>query len=837
MAISIDIKETELWKRAFSHKPNDATAIKELTESLLAELRAMRSKVDEITKSIQADMPGLTVHDLSHLDAVWEMADRIFNVKDSINPAEGFVLASAILIHDAALTLAAYPNGINDLMGTVEWKDAIRIELRKAGHEKANAIDPANPPEEVRKAVVWQLLRKKHAEQATTMTTQEWRYGNKSQFLIDNLEFREEFGEIIGQIAASHHWPIDQVQNTFSDPLSHIVGAPSSWTVDALKLACILRVADAIQVDSRRAPIFRFLLSQPSGTSLDHWTYQQKLRPPTLKNGQLKFDSRSSFTPDQAEAWWLCYEWLKMADREIQDANSLLVENNRAPLACSGIHGNTASSLAKTVKVKDWAPIDCTLQISDIPSLIKRFGGESLYGDHPEVVIRELVQNAADAVRARELLIGSHEGKISLSIESDEKGAFLCVQDNGVGMSTKTLTRSLLDFGTSFWRSDQVVDEFPGLIGNGFQAGGQFGIGFFSVFMLGKRVSVVSRRYNAGYDDTYELQFRSGLNLRPVLLKTDGSLLPEAGTMVRVWLENYEFGDLRELTYRLFPALEVNLFVKPYREKAELVIKAGDWRTAAFDDLTFRLSDRSSRENSWLPASELRSNEKLIGRAAIPTRRYVNARGVVVDEQGIMICERGDFVGVIQGAVTTAKRDEARLIADRKCRQQWANDQAKLLLQANLPAQETLLAAHNLIRFNTTSKKIPILYHDGVLITEAEFAGLIEGQSLFAVLLASELSTCIDFEDEAEGLLMYELSHKDSGFPVFMGVDCTFAGRLSSAHEQPLIERLTRVTGNVWKGIPRVSYFESDEWKDFLDSEYDPRETYPEVYHFRTAEA
>jgi len=58
------------------------------------------------------------------------------------------------------------------------------------------------------------------------------------------------------------------------------------------------------------------------------------------------------------------------------------------------------------------------------------------------------------------------------------------VTDNGVGMSLSTISHSLLNFGSSFWHGDDVHDEFPGLKTAGFKSVGQFGIGFFSVFMF-----------------------------------------------------------------------------------------------------------------------------------------------------------------------------------------------------------------------------------------------------------------------------------------------------------------------------------------------------------------
>lgn len=126
--------------------------------------------------------------------------------------------------------------------------------------------------------------------------------------------------------------------------------------------------------------------------------------------------------------------------------------------------------------------------------------------------IRELIQNARDAIAARRLLEGrpADWGQVSVRIRGEGEDHWLDVSDTGVGMSSTVLTRTLLDFGASLWDSEAVADEFPGLLSKGFQHVGRFGIGFFSVFMLGQTVRVTTRRYDEGPLDTRVLEFATG---------------------------------------------------------------------------------------------------------------------------------------------------------------------------------------------------------------------------------------------------------------------------------------------------------------------------------------
>lgn len=88
--------------------------------------------------------------------------------------------------------------------------------------------------------------------------------------------------------------------------------------------------------------------------------------------------------------------------------------------------------------------------------MIRSLGGEALYGRNPQVPLRELIQNACDAVRARRTFEGRGPAFGSVTVSLTEKSADDCwleVSDTGVGMSQRVLTDFLLDFGKSFWGS------------------------------------------------------------------------------------------------------------------------------------------------------------------------------------------------------------------------------------------------------------------------------------------------------------------------------------------------------------------------------------------------
>src|SRR5213078_998500 len=121
----------------------------------------------------------------------------------------------------------------------------------------------------------------------------------------------------------------------------------------------------------------------------------------------------------------------------------------------------------------------------------------SLYS-HKDIFLRELISNASDAIDTvrfqsltrPELLEGNADWKIK--IIPDEKNGTLTVSDNGIGMSKEGIVENLGTIAKSGTRAflealkKADVQERPELIG-------QFGVGFYSSFMVADRVTVISR--------------------------------------------------------------------------------------------------------------------------------------------------------------------------------------------------------------------------------------------------------------------------------------------------------------------------------------------------------
>lgn len=110
---------------------------------------------------------------------------------------------------------------------------------------------------------------------------------------------------------------------------------------------------------------------------------------------------------------------------------------------------------------------------------------EHLYSG-PEVFIRELLQNAVDAIRARTLQQSDWQGEISIEIHArDDKPPALIFTDNGIGLTEEEVHKFLATIGESSKRPKERGKRTDFI--------GQFGIGILSCFVVSDEITVVSR--------------------------------------------------------------------------------------------------------------------------------------------------------------------------------------------------------------------------------------------------------------------------------------------------------------------------------------------------------
>ena len=125
--------------------------------------------------------------------------------------------------------------------------------------------------------------------------------------------------------------------------------------------------------------------------------------------------------------------------------------------------------------------------------VIKKF----LYSDH-EIFLREMVSNAVDATQKLRTLAttGDFKGEINdlkVSVSLDEKAGTLTISDNGIGMTAEEIDKYINQIAFSGVTDflDKYKDKAEPIIGH-------FGLGFYSAFMVSKKVEIITKSYRDG---------------------------------------------------------------------------------------------------------------------------------------------------------------------------------------------------------------------------------------------------------------------------------------------------------------------------------------------------
>src|ERR1700689_4407488 len=139
----------------------------------------------------------------------------------------------------------------------------------------------------------------------------------------------------------------------------------------------------------------------------------------------------------------------------------------------------------------------------------------SLYS-HKEIFLRELISNASDACEklrfealANPALLGSDT--LAVTLIPDAEAGTLTVKDNGIGMSEEEIIDNLGTLARS--GTTKFLEGLSGDSAKDAQLIGQFGVGFYSAFIVADKVTVISKRpgaeavrWDSSGEGTYEIQ-------------------------------------------------------------------------------------------------------------------------------------------------------------------------------------------------------------------------------------------------------------------------------------------------------------------------------------------
>lgn len=352
---------------------------------------------------------------------------------------------------------------------------------------------------------------------------------------VDTLGVQHaDVGDLAGAVARSHGMEMRR----FAAILDTIhPDTPRPAECAPLYAATLLRIADYLQMDRKRAPAMLLHLIDPASTvSLDEWAKHDAVVRLNWTHKDPRCILVEAHTKHSLRTHLLLRSLLADVQAEMDKSVAVLAERYWST-------GVTELSKLSLTKSRVQSNLDGKQGISStLPYVPERITFTTagprllellirpLYGNQWEPGIRELVQNATDAVKElrrycekhgeaiTSLDFADHEGEVLLDLQRSGDGGFrLAVRDKGIGMTLETIRDYYLKAGASLRDSDAWKREFLDKDGKPTVVrSGRFGVGALAAFLLTDKIKVTTRHVADAKGYTFEASIGTDpIEIRP----------------------------------------------------------------------------------------------------------------------------------------------------------------------------------------------------------------------------------------------------------------------------------------------------------------------------------
>lgn len=145
---------------------------------------------------------------------------------------------------------------------------------------------------------------------------------------------------------------------------------------------------------------------------------------------------------------------------------------------------------------------------------------------HKEIFLRELISNASDAMdklyyHSLQENLALNRSDLSITITPDKTARALTITDNGIGMTAEELEENLgtiAKSGSFDFKADNEKKDDVDIIG-------QFGVGFYSAFMVSDKIEVVSKAYGSAEANKWTSSGAEGYSVEPCEKEENGTVI------------------------------------------------------------------------------------------------------------------------------------------------------------------------------------------------------------------------------------------------------------------------------------------------------------------------
>lgn len=357
--------------------------------------------------------------------------------------------------------------------------------------------------------IAGEFVRRHHARIAQCIAT--FGFPAESELEIFDSDY-DHFNRMSGFVARSHHESMRKMHDRLNQ--SHKI---NYYNCHPVFLMAVLRIADLMQITTKRTPAVIFKATQYwSGISVSEWKKHLSI---------LDFHNEGS---DPSCLSFQIEPSIKSVDTLKAITDLIIYFQDELDKVWATLGETYASSRLSDLKltirrvtsdIEDVSFLQ-SLPFEDVPgrfkvdlSLIDKLKAP-LYGNRPEVGVRELIQNSLDSTRERKALVGGDEKfvvKVYLSSKED-KHEFKIV-DEGCGMDGDLIRNHFLCIGSSYRGSKEWRSNFNTSGQSKVNRSGRFGIGVLAGYILGDEIKVNTKRIYKNKDVAkYGLNFSMRLH-------------------------------------------------------------------------------------------------------------------------------------------------------------------------------------------------------------------------------------------------------------------------------------------------------------------------------------
>lgn len=559
--------------------------------SLSAFVSTAISKIENHISSNQlVFFPEYTDHSIRHIELTLQTAFDLTTkaARELMTPVDAAALIVAVGLHDVGMFLTR--DGFLSLIAkNSQWKgvtffdkrdwstlwdefysEATRFDDRKlkqlfgAEYRPVQPLPPLSSPwDDLDYLLVGEFLRRHHARLAHEIALYGLpaKNGNAIKVCPSDTGEQNFLADIAGVIARSHGIDLRNCLEYMQDKYQNKINPRG---IHAAFLATLLRIADYFQIQATRAPSAHTdVTSFKSQLSEIEWNVHQSVKD--IHNTSSDPEALVIIAePTDVETFLRLKNWLHGLQNELDQSWAILGEVyglqhhnhlNSLGIKIRRIKSNidATDEFAKTVS---FVPAKITFEAANA-DLLKLLVAP-LYGNRPGAGLRELIQNAVDAVREFDDLATIHpelltltrydqKSEVHLEIKGDEskKPIEIIITDRGVGMSLSVIRDYFLKAGASFrksssWRKEHEDDKGHSRV----LRTGRFGVGALAAYLLGDEIEVTTRHVYA--EENNGITFTARLDDEALSLTRVSCPI---GTRIRIKIP----GHLRESVAQIIP--------------------------------------------------------------------------------------------------------------------------------------------------------------------------------------------------------------------------------------------------------------------------------------------